>query len=256
MGEVYRARDTELGRDVAVKVLPPAVARDADRLIRFRREAQLLASLNHPNIGSIYGLAEGDGIRGLVLELVEGETLAEMIARVSSASPQGQAGPTETRQHVARRGLPLVSALNIARQIADALDAAHEKGIIHRDLEPANIKIAPAGQVKLLDFGLGKDLVSDAPNAESVAATVELSGHVSFAGMVVGTIAYMSPEQVRAEPLDPRTDLFSLGIVLYEMTTGRRAFDGAVTPVIFDCGREPTASSSGCERTEERFRRS
>jgi serine/threonine protein kinase len=216
MGEVYRARDTELGRDVAVKVLPPALAQDADRLIRFRREAQLLASLNHVNIACIYGLAEGeDGVRGLVLELVEGETLLEIIA--------------DTRQ-----GLPLGQALSIARQIADALDAAHQKGIIHRDLKPANIRVTPSGLVKLLDFGLGKEFAGSGARTDSMATTVDGPPLISLPGMVLGTVGYLSPEQARAEPLDPRTDLFSLGVVLYEMTTGRPPFSGSVTPVIFD----------------------
>ena len=257
MGEVFRARDTELGRDIAIKVLPRAVAQDADRLTRFRREAQLLASLNHPNIGSIYGLAEGDGIRGLVLELVEGDTLGEMIAssgsrttaavdeerrveaetterHVDATRQQGPGGTTESAVHAPRRGLPVGLVLNIARQIADALDAAHQKGIIHRDLKPANIKITPAGLVKVLDFGLGKELVNDVAKAEPAAATIGVPADVSFAGMVVGTVAYMSPEQVRAEPLDPRTDLFSLGVVLYELATGRPVFTGAAATVIFD----------------------
>ena len=214
-GEVYRATDTNLKRQVAIKVLPLAVARDSDRLVRFRREAQLLASLNHANIGSIYGLVEGGGVHGLVLELVEGQTLRERIAG-------------------AGQGLPLGPALSIARQIADALDAAHQKGIIHRDLKPANIKITPSGLVKVLDFGLGKELAQDGARADSLAATVEQPAEVSLPGMVVGTIGYMSPEQVRAGPLDPRTDLFSLGVVLYEMTTGRPPFCGPVTPVISD----------------------
>jgi len=215
MGEVYRARDTELGRHVAIKVLPLSVAQDADRLSRFRREAQLLASLNHPNIGTIYGLAEGNGIRGLVLELVEGDTLREMIA-------------------AAQDGLPVDSALSIAQQIADALDAAHQKGIIHRDLKPANVKVTRSGLVKLLDFGLGKEFAGTDARADSVAATAARPGEISEPGMILGTVGYMSPEQVRAGPLDPRTDLFSLGVVLYEMTTGRPPFGGPVTPVIFD----------------------
>ena len=216
MGEVYRARDTELGRDVAIKVLPPALAQDADRLIRFRREAQLLASLNHVNIAAIYGLVEGeDGVRGLVLELVEGETLLEMIAD-------------------AGRGLPVGRALSITRQIADALDAAHQKGIIHRDLKPANIKVTPSGVVKLLDFGLGKEYAGSGAPPDCMGTTVDGSPDISLPGMVLGTVGYMSPEQARAELLDPRTDLFSLGVVLYEMTTGRPPFSGPVTPVIFD----------------------
>jgi eukaryotic-like serine/threonine-protein kinase len=216
MGEVYRARDTELERDVAIKVLPLSVAQDTNRLIRFRREAQLLASLNHVNIASIYGLAESeDGVRGLVLELVDGKTLLEMIS-------------------TANAGLPVGQALSIARQIADALHAAHQKGIIHRDLKPANIKVTPSGLVKVLDFGLGKEFAESGAPSDSMATTLDGSHDISLPGVVLGTVGYMSPEQTRAEALDPRTDLFSLGVVLYEMTTGRPPFSGSVTPVIFD----------------------
>ena len=215
MGEVYRARDTDLEREVAIKVLPSSLAADPERLARFRREAQMLASLNHPNIGSIYGLVEVDGVRGLVLELVEGDTLRDML-------------------EVAERGLPVESALRIARQIADALDAAHRQGIIHRDLKPANVKVTPSGLVKLLDFGLGKELAGAIAAADSMAATAEQPLQFSRLGMVLGTVGYMSPEQVRAGPLDSRTDLFSLGVVLYEMTTGQSPFGGSVAPVVFD----------------------
>ena len=215
MGEVYRARDADLGRDVAIKVLPEAVAQDIDRLARFRREAQILASLNHPNIGSIYGLVDSDGVRGLVLELVEGDTLRDMLT-------------------AAERGLPVDQAVRIARQIADALDAAHGQGIIHRDLKPANVKVTPSGLVKLLDFGLGKEFTAAGAAADSMAATAEQPHQFSRPGMVLGTVGYMSPEQVRAGPIDPRTDLFSLGIVLYEMTTGQCPFVGPVATMVFD----------------------
>ena len=215
MGEVYRARDADLGRDVAIKVLPEAVAQDIDRLARFRREAQILASLNHPNIGSIYGLVDSDGVRGLVLELVEGDTLRDMLT-------------------AAERGLPVDQAVRIARQVADALDAAHRQGIIHRDLKPANVKVTPSGMVKLLDFGLGKEFTEAGAAADSMAATAEQPHQFSRPGMVLGTVGYMSPEQVRAGPIDPRTDLFSLGIVLYEMTTGQCPFVGPVATMVFD----------------------
>jgi serine/threonine-protein kinase len=204
MGEVYRARDARLHRDVAIKVLPEAVARDPERLARFEREAQVLAALNHPHIGSIYGLEEADGVRALVLELVPGETLAERIA----------AGP-----------IPVDEALAIARQIGDALEAAHERGIIHRDLKPANVKIAPDGMVKVLDFGLAKALSADG-SAPDVTHSPTLTAQATQAGVVIGTAAYMSPEQARGRPVDKRSDIWSFGAVLYEMLTGRRCFEG------------------------------
>jgi Tol biopolymer transport system component len=200
MGEVYRARDSKLGRDVAIKVLPRAFLADPDRLARFEREARLLASLNHPNIGAIYGVEESDGVRALVLELVEGETLADTLAR---ATARGE-------------GLPIPEALAIARQMADALDAAHERGIVHRDLKPANIKVTPAGTVKVLDFGLGKVIAGDASSPELSRGTRD--------GMILGTAAYMSPEQARGQAVDKRTDIWAFGCVLYELLTGRPAF--------------------------------
>jgi serine/threonine protein kinase len=214
MGEVYRARDTKLGRDVAIKILPRAFTADPDRLARFEREARVLASLNHPNIGSIYGLEEGEGVRALVLELVEGETLAERIAKGSRAAP-GSKGP----------GLSVTEALPIARQIAAALDAAHEKGIIHRDLKPANVKITPGGTVKVLDFGLAKVAIGDGSGTDRTAApTVTLGG--TREGLIVGTAAYMSPEQARGQAVDKRTDIWAFGCVLYETLTGQVAFAG------------------------------
>jgi serine/threonine-protein kinase len=204
MGEVYRATDTRLNRDVALKVLPEEFARDADRMARFKREAQVLASLNHPNIAAIYGLEEDQGKRALVLELVEGPTLAERIA-------QG--------------ALPLEEALNIARQIAQALEAAHEKGIIHRDLKPANVKVKKDGSVKVLDFGLAKALESPQSEAD-IANSPTLSLAATQAGVILGTAAYMSPEQARGEEADRRADIWSFGVVLYEMLTGQRLFTG------------------------------
>ena len=204
MGEVYRARDSRLGRDVAVKILPETLARSAERLARFEREARILATLNHPNIAAIYGLEESAGIRALVLELVEGVTLAERLH-------------TETG---AARALLLRDALPVARQIARACEAAHQKGIIHRDLKPANIKIAPDGTVKVLDFGVAKFDASreQGPTGPGVLATTE--------GAVLGTVAYMSPEQARGLPVDRRTDIWAFGCVLYEMLTGCRSFPG------------------------------
>ena len=204
MGEVYRARDAKLGRDVALKILPSAVAADPERLARFRREARLLASLNHPHIGGIYGFEDESGIHALVLELVEGETLADRIA----------AGP-----------LAVKDALAIARQIAHALDAAHEAGIVHRDLKPANIKVRADGTVKILDFGLAKALDADATPADAQASTMTSAG--SRSGLILGTPAYMSPEQARGQTIGKRTDIWAFGCVLYEMLTGRRAFDGS-----------------------------
>ena len=187
MGEVYRARDTSLGRDVAIKVLPQAFATDADRLARFEREARILASLDHPHIGTIHGIEESDGVRAIVLALVEGETLAERIAR----------GP-----------IPMTEALEYARQIADALEAAHEKGIVHRDLKPANIKITPAGVVKVLDFGLAK--TDEASSSEALTRPANATG----TGVVMGTLAYMSPEQARGHAVDKRADIWAFGCVL------------------------------------------
>jgi Tol biopolymer transport system component len=199
MGEVYRARDTTLGRDVAIKILPRHFTADPERLARFEREARMLAALNHPNIGAIYGLeAAAGGVRALVLELVDGETVADRIRR----------GP-----------VPVRDALTIARQIADALDAAHEKGIIHRDLKPANIKVTPDGVVKVLDFGLAKAATRE---LESPAVTVGSTQE----GTILGTVAYMSPEQARGQAVDKRTDIWAFGCVLFEMLTGHLAFPG------------------------------
>ena len=211
MGEVYRPRDTKLDRDVALKVLPDTFASDPERLGRFQREAKVLASLNHPNIGSIYGFEEGEaeGTRALVLELIEGPTLAERIAQ----------GP-----------IPLDEALQIAQQIAEALEAAHEQGIIHRDLKPANIKVKPDGSVKVLDFGLAKALdpsyVAQGFSPASASPTISLTAAATQMGMVIGTAAYMSPEQARGKPVDKRADIWAFGVVLHEMLTGARPFQG------------------------------
>ena len=201
MGEVYRARDTKLNRDVALKVLPDLFARDPDRLARFTREAQVLASLNHPNIAAIYGI-EGDA---LVMELVDGQDLSAMIER----------GP-----------LLLADVLPIAKQLADALEAAHEQGIIHRDLKPANIKVKADGTVKVLDFGLAKALGPDGGSSPDLMNSPTLTMHATQMGMIIGTAAYMAPEQARGKPVDRRADIWAFGVVLYEMLTGRRAFDG------------------------------
>jgi serine/threonine protein kinase/Tol biopolymer transport system component len=205
MGEVYRARDTKLKRDVAVKVLPDQFARDTDRVARFRREAEFLATLNHPNIAAVYGLEETDGLTALVLELVDGTTLADRIEQ----------GP-----------IPLDEALPIARQIANALEAAHEHGIIHRDLKPANVKLRHDGTVKVLDFGLAKSFEPTAlPRVLTESPTV-LSPAPTLTGVILGTAAYMSPEQARGKTVDKRTDIWAFGCVLFEMLTGQKPFNG------------------------------
>jgi serine/threonine protein kinase/Tol biopolymer transport system component len=204
MGEVYRARDTKLKRDVAIKTLPDEFSHDADRLSRFQREAEVLASLNHPNIATIFDLQEAEGSRFLVLELVEGETLADRIQR----------GP-----------IPIDEALQIAKSICEALEAAHEQGIVHRDLKPANIKITPEGKVKVLDFGLAKAMESAPATTLSNSPTL-LSGAASNAGVILGTAAYMSPEQAKGRTVDKRADIWAFGVVLYEMLTGRMLFSG------------------------------
>ena len=202
MGEVYRARDTKLDRDVALKVLPQAFTDDPDRLARFEREAKVLASLNHPNIGHIYGLEEAEGQRALVLELIEGPTLADCI----------------------RQGPILVDeALPIAKQIAEALEAAHEQGVIHRDLKPANIKVKDDGTVKVLDFGLAKAFGGDI-SASGLANSPTVTAMATQSGIILGTAAYMSPEQARGKPLDKRTDVWAFGCVLYEILSGHRVF--------------------------------
>ena len=198
MGEVYRATDTKLKRQVAIKILPPSLAADPDRLRRFQREAEVLASLNHPNIAAIYGLEEGGGVSALVMELVEGEDLSQRIAQ----------GP-----------IPIDEALPIARQIAEALEAAHEQGTIHRDLKPANVKVRADGTVKVLDFGLAKAM--DPAGASSATAGVSqtptiTSPAMTEAGMILGTAAYMSPEQARGRPVDKRSDIWAFGCVLHE----------------------------------------
>src|SRR5213596_3611536 len=224
MGEVYRARDNRLCREVALKVLPAAMANDAERMARFQREAQMLASLNHPNIASIYGLEESGGVRALVMELVEGPTLAERIATRARGDSAGAGLAPSARAHQAGP-LPLEEALGIAKQIAEALEAAHERGIIHRDLKPANIKVTEGGAVKVLDFGLAK-----AFNPQDSAANLNENNSPTLgiaatqAGAIVGTAAYMSPEQTRGKPVDKRTDIWSFGCVLYEMLAGQRAF--------------------------------
>jgi eukaryotic-like serine/threonine-protein kinase len=205
MGEVYRARDTRLGRDVAIKVLPESFALDPDRVTRFTREAKMLASLNHPGIAAIYGIEEQGATRALVIELVDGEDLSQIIAR----------GP-----------LPAADALAIARQIADALDAAHGAGVIHRDLKPANIKVKADGTVKVLDFGLAKAGDATDSSASQLANSPTLTGRATQMGLILGTAAYMAPEQARGRAVDRRADIWALGVTLYEMLTGRRAFGG------------------------------
>ena len=222
MGEVYRAVDIRLKREVAIKVLPPALAADTDRLARFEREAQALAAVSHPNIAGIYGVEDFEGSKALVMELVEGLTLAELLS--------GGGGPAVGTSGGRRHALPVDEALQVVRQVANALEAAHEQGIVHRDLKPANIKLRPDGTVKVLDFGLAKplelssrrdhdaNLLAQSPTVTSPAMTV--------AGMILGTAAYMSPEQARGRAIDRRSDVWALGCVLYELLTGVPAFDG------------------------------
>ena len=208
MGEVYRARDSKLNRDVALKVLPPSLGQDPDRLARFRREAQVLASLNHPNIAHIHGFEDSGDTHALVMELIEGHTLAERIAQ----------GP-----------MPVADALPVAKQIAEALEAAHEQGVVHRDLKPANVKVRDDGTVKVLDFGLAKALDSTASGdlnaSPAVMNSPTLTARATQLGVILGTAAYMAPEQAKGKPVDRRADIWAFGVVLFEMLTGRRGFE-------------------------------
>jgi serine/threonine protein kinase len=204
MGEVYRARDTKLGRDVAIKVLPEAFSQDKERLERFEREARLLAQLNHPNIATLHGLEEHEGQQFLIMELVEGETLAERIAK----------GPLSVKE-----------AISLFTQIADGLEAAHEKGIVHRDLKPANIKITPEGRIKILDFGLAKAFSPEDSVSAATSQSPTLTKGTAL-GAIMGTASYMSPEQATGRPVDRRTDVWAFGCCLYEALSGKKAFDG------------------------------
>jgi serine/threonine protein kinase len=214
MGEVYLARDTRLDRQVAIKALPAHVGKDADRLARFQREAKVLASLNHPGIGAIYGLEESGGHQYLILEYVEGETLADRLAQ----------GP-----------IPVDEALNLAKQIAEALEVAHEKGVIHRDLKPGNVMVTHEGVVKVLDFGLARTeeraasssgLAISGPDSPTVTSPARYAHSPTIPGVIMGSAGYMSPEQARGKPVDKRSDIFSFGCVLYEMLTGAIPFQG------------------------------
>ena len=206
MVEVYKATDTNLKRAVAIKVLPALVAADAERLARFQREAEVLAALNHPNIAQIHGLEKSDGVTALVMELVEGDDLS---------------------QRIAKGAIPIDEALPIAKQIAEALEAAHEQGIIHRDLKPANIKVRADGTVKVLDFGLAKAMEPAAGSSPSMSMSPTLTTPaMTQAGMILGTAAYMAPEQAKGHTVDRRADVWAFGVVLFEMLTGTRAFEG------------------------------
>src|ERR1700682_3897731 len=211
MGEVYQAHDNKLGRDVAIKVLPEAFAHDPERLSRFQREAKMLAALNHPNIATIHGLEQSGGTSYLVMELVSGDTLQERVKREGS--------------------MPVEEALTIAKQIAEAFEAAHEKNIIHRDLKPANVKVTPEGKVKVLDFGLAKAFAGDGAN-DDPSNSPTLSAAATMQGVILGTAAYMSPEQARGKAVDKRTDIWAFGCVLYELLASNKAFDGEDTTEI------------------------
>ncbi len=215
MGEVYSARDSKLGREVAIKVLPEAFSHDTERLVRFQREARLLASLNHPHIATIYGLEESGDTHYLVMELVPGDTLAERIKRDGA--------------------VPVDESLGIATQVAEALEHAHEHGIIHRDLKPANVKLTPEGQVKVLDFGLAKAFSadgSDSPDTFDSNSPTLLTGSPTMPGVILGTAAYMSPEQAKGKQVDKRTDIWAFGCVLYELLTGKQTFQGEMVTEI------------------------
>ena len=227
MGQVYQATDTKLDRDVALKVLPQAFTDDPDRLAPFEREAKVLASLNHPNIAAIHGLEESDGIRALVLELVEGPTLADRIAQ----------GP-----------IAVDEALPIAKQITEALEAAHEAAVIHRDLKPANIKVKDDGTVKVLDFGLAKAFEPEAGSVgASMSPTISLTAAATQMGMVIGTAAYMAPEQAKGLTVDKRADIWAYGAVLFEMLTGKKLFEaGDVSEMLASVlVKDPDISSMG-----------
>ena len=207
MGEVYRARDMRLGRQVAIKVLPPSFALLPQSNVRFQREAQVLASLNHPGIASIFGVEESNGVHGIVMELVEGPTLADRLLQ----------GPT-----------PIEEALPIAKQVADALEYAHERGVIHRDLKPSNIKVTPDGVVKVLDFGLAKALEGDSARSD-ISSSPTISAVATQVGIILGTAAYMSPEQARGKAVDRRADIWAFSVLLFEMLAGQQLYDGETT---------------------------
>src|SRR5512146_16367 len=206
MGEVFRARDARLGRDVAIKALPAAFAQDPERLARFEREARLLASLSHPNVAGIHGVEEVEGTRYLVLEFVDGETL---------------------EAHLKRGALPLAEVLDVARQVAAGVEAAHAAGVVHRDLKPGNVMLTASGGVKVLDFGLAKGATRQGSDSDpKLSASPPMTYHGTEAGVILGTAAYMSPEQARGKAVDRRTDIWSFGCVLYECLSGRRVYDG------------------------------
>jgi serine/threonine protein kinase/Tol biopolymer transport system component len=275
MGEVYRATDTKLGRDVAIKVLPAELAGDPERLARFEREAKVLASLNHPNIAGIYGLTEADGVQGLVLELVEGPTLAEYMeqgAAIGARGPHPHGGRSSDSAPVRRlRALPVEEAIDIAKQVAEALEAGHEVGVVHRDLKPANVKVKHDGTVKVLDYGLAKALGDDSASGADaeLSQSPTLTSQGTQVGVILGTAPYMSPEQAKGKRVDKRTDIFAFGALLYEMLSGKRAFPGEdvsdVLAAVLKTEPDPEALPPGldprlrrllerCSRKDPRYR--
>ncbi|MHB8541222.1 MAG: serine/threonine-protein kinase [Candidatus Acidiferrales bacterium] len=255
MGEVYRARDTRLGRDVAVKVLPASFSRDPERVRRFEQEARATGQLNHPNILTVHDFGMYDGAPYVVSELLEGETLRQRLTGHAVSTPASASGDTTAKNSRAGVALPPRKAIDYGIQIANGLAAAHEKGIVHRDLKPENIFLTRDGRVKILDFGLAK-LIGPEVEGETRTQAAPLTA-VTDPGVVLGTAGYMSPEQVRAQPTDHRSDIFSLGAIIYEMLSGKRAFhrDSSVETMSAILKEEPEEISSAIHNVSPAFER-